>query len=310
MLWPDFQPDVIVYQMKPDHDAQACFGGRFFKKFFDLLVVCEQFSVNGVVDMGKKAVFDRVPLGAVRRIMADEHLDLSFLCKIKELLFEGVMPVAVRPATVAQQQDVFGVWVLVYTMFQPPPPKVVDDESRRFMCVADGHKTFVLLEVEDAVRDHLSFCKVRVVMVKDLGGLFAQYLSAPVKVAQTFLFLGVYAQAGVVAHHGEKAGQVQQNLELRFPMRAFATHQLLGWPALAIAFCPQNALCRPSADRFAMPLGVQCCNLPRLEVRPPYPSINRAARRVRRNNAQNPANYIRGGQLFFFLPPPALRWRL
>ena len=153
LVWVDVQPDVVLLQVEPDDESQAGFGGSLFEEFFDLLIVQEEFSVNGAVYLREETVFDRVPFGAVRGVMTDDYLDSEFLGPIQEFFFEGMVAMPVGSAAVAKQENVIGVRVLLGAMPVPPPTQVVDDESSGLMGVAKRHKALVLLEVEDAVRD-------------------------------------------------------------------------------------------------------------------------------------------------------------
>ena len=302
LVRPDVQSNLIRLQMEPDDYGQTCFGGSFFKEFFDLLIVHKQLALNGAVNLGEQAVLDGVPFGTIGRVVADDYLDSEFFCQVQQFLFEGVVAMPIGTAAVAEQQDVIGVRVLVYAVPVPPPAKVVHDESGGFMGVPQGHIALVLLEVEDAVRDDLPCGKVGVIVVKNLWSLLAQHLPAPVKVAQTLFFLGVYAQRRVVSHQTEEADQVYQNLELLLPVRALTRHQLLRGPALAVALGFQNSLDRPVADRLAVPRGVSCGNFPRFEMRPFQLRVDWATGCFLLYERQQPCHQTWTRQLFFFSP--------
>jgi len=60
-----------VFLQDSDVNFQASSGTGFFHQFFDNLVISEDGALDGMVYMGKKAMFDWVPLGGIGRVMAN-----------------------------------------------------------------------------------------------------------------------------------------------------------------------------------------------------------------------------------------------
>ena len=70
---------------------QPGLGVSFFHQFFDQFDGSEDHPLAGTGNMGEQAMFNGVPLGAIRRIMGDADFDPDLISQGLEIGFEDVM---------------------------------------------------------------------------------------------------------------------------------------------------------------------------------------------------------------------------
>ena len=104
-----------------------------------------------------------------------------------------MMAVGVGPARITQQIYIGSIGIEVDAMLKPPPLQVVGHEISCFRTVAYGNIAPIGLQVINAMRNHLTFLEVVVIVVIDLYRELAIAFAISVKVAQTFFLFAVYA---------------------------------------------------------------------------------------------------------------------
>src|SRR6266404_3991694 len=100
----DFLSGSIDLVQNVDHDAES--RGGFCRRHVvaDLLDRLQNHSLASASDMGKQAMFDRIVLGGVRRIVSDADLQLHALREVLQRLLEYIARRTVAAAAVAQKQ--------------------------------------------------------------------------------------------------------------------------------------------------------------------------------------------------------------
>ena len=63
--------------------------------------------------MWEEAVFNRIVLLAVGRVMGDADCDPNFICQLLQVLLENVVARTVTPAAVAENEDGRGVGIVL-----------------------------------------------------------------------------------------------------------------------------------------------------------------------------------------------------
>jgi hypothetical protein len=97
---------VVYYQDMNMHKGfQSRLGMSFLHQFFDQLDVGEDHTLAGARDMRKQAMFNRVVLGTVRRVMGYADFNTDLVCQGLQVSFEQVMPGIVTATTIALDQD-------------------------------------------------------------------------------------------------------------------------------------------------------------------------------------------------------------
>lgn len=150
-----------------DVDFQTGVCSCFLNKFFDNLVIRKDNALNGMMDMGKKAMFNRVPFGGVGRVMTYQNVLSDGLRECQHLLLESMVPIRVGSSRIAKHEDDGCAGVMMYPKIVPPPEQVFGNERGCFVAGADGDVALVALQVVNAVRNDLSRCKVFIIMVLD-----------------------------------------------------------------------------------------------------------------------------------------------
>ena len=287
-----------------DGDFQPGICACFLNKFFDNFVISKDNALHGMMDMGKKAVFNRVPFGGVGRVMAYQNILSDGVCELQHLLLEGMVPIAVGPSRITEQKDDPCSGIVVDTKIVPPPQQVFGNKSGCFVAVADGDEALVALHVVNTVGDDLSRGKVLVIMVVDLHLPLHVALPCPVKVAQTFLFLAIHADDWTVQTHCEH--QAENDLELQVPCSISAGGQVLAQFPVLEAHRAQFVLDLGVADWDSVLFLEKPGELLRLQVRPKYAAISRAARFVLVYQCFQQRGLFRGaGKKIFGRPQPA-----
>jgi hypothetical protein len=93
-------------------------------KFSDFRVICNSFFVN-IFYMAEQAMFNGVPFGTLGWVMAYYNGQSCLSGKFHEPVFENKMPVRICPSCITQEQDIFSIGILVYSIFPPPPKQIV-----------------------------------------------------------------------------------------------------------------------------------------------------------------------------------------
>ena len=86
-------------------DVQSLTRVGLFHKLFDQVNTGEDHTLTSPCDMREQAMLDWVVLGSIWGIVSNSYFDPEFIDQLLEVLLEDVMPAAVAPTTVTQEQD-------------------------------------------------------------------------------------------------------------------------------------------------------------------------------------------------------------
>ena len=127
--------------------------------------------------------------------------------------------------------------------------------------------------------------------------------------AQDLLFLGVNADDGVLIRLHKQPQQHGDNAKLLAAVSAGAGGEVLRGFPFAIPLTVQHPLETAVRDAYVVSLKQMQRDVAGSQMRPFDGFISGAARRVLLHKGQYPNRQLGEGNLFFFRPPPATRWR-
>ena len=146
------------------------FGSCSGCQFAGFLDSVEHGSAPDSGDLREEPVLNRVPLGAVRRVMGDSDVNTQSLRQFDEPPFELPTPCIVRPASIAEDEYGLYAWIDVSEILLPLLGKAFTGKLGSVVANSEGHVTGVPHDIIDAIRYHLAIGECGVVVVVDLYG--------------------------------------------------------------------------------------------------------------------------------------------
>src|SRR3990172_5157440 len=236
---------VDLFQQADGH-AQASDGVRPGDELLSDVEGVEDDSLAGSGNVGEHAMFDRVVLRAIRRIVRYAQLQPQAIRQPLEVFLEQVLLGAVAPATIAQDQQAFGLGVGRAAMLLPPQRHAVAAQFARVVAGVQVDVRVLVRQVINAVRDELALARTAEVMVEGLDGLRRKGLAGAVKIPQQFLLFRVDADHGV-ARILILVPQPRDVLELRVAVGMVSHRFLLPRRASSQLELPQQTSNHPPA---------------------------------------------------------------
>src|SRR5215469_16432553 len=106
--------------------------------------------------VGEKAMFDRIVLGGVRRIVSNSNFQAHVVGQRLQVLFEDQLRGAVATAAIAKQQQRPRIWMCLLSLGSPPLPDAIAGKFARVVAAAEIDVAAVALEIVQAVRDDVA----------------------------------------------------------------------------------------------------------------------------------------------------------
>jgi len=159
----------------------------------------EDDTVQRPLDVAKQAVFDRMPLRRVGRVMGDAQGQTQARAQRHKVLFETQRTGSVGTAGIECEDDFLGLRVVPMTIFHPGQCDGVANEGAGFARGAQGHETGIVEIVVDAVRHEHTLAQMTEVVVVDVLHVRAVALTAAMQITEQLLLLGVNAQHRIAA---------------------------------------------------------------------------------------------------------------
>jgi hypothetical protein len=100
-----FAAGGIDFLQNADTHSQAGVGLGALDELLGDFQCVKNDSLTYTSDVGKHAMFDRIILGAVRWVVRYSHFDSQMVGKPLQVFLEKILPRAVTPAAIAQNQQ-------------------------------------------------------------------------------------------------------------------------------------------------------------------------------------------------------------
>ena len=104
-------------------------------------------------------MFNRVVLGGIGWIMGNANLNAQVIRQLLEVLLKDVIPGAITPTPIAQEQNGRCLWIVNLTMVCPPMVNRITGKLSGVPASPNLDIPFVLLEVIQPMRDSYSVCQ-------------------------------------------------------------------------------------------------------------------------------------------------------
>lgn len=118
-------------------------------------------------------MFNGVVLGGIGRIVSDPNLNAEFIRQGLEFLLEDVIPRAVAPATITEQQQGGRVGILELAIGEPPVTQRITGKLAGVVGGGELDKSQVEAHIIKSMGNGHSSCQTGPVMVVDLNRLSA-----------------------------------------------------------------------------------------------------------------------------------------
>jgi hypothetical protein len=123
---------------------QPCLGMGFFHQFLDQLDAGEHHALASARNMWKQAMFDRVVLGAIGRVMGDADFNADLVGQGLQVLFEQVMSGIVTATAITLEQDRGGTGEARFPVGVPPMAQAITHKFTGIVAGADLNVTDIL----------------------------------------------------------------------------------------------------------------------------------------------------------------------
>src|SRR5271166_2841779 len=174
--------------------------------------------------MRKEATFDWVVLRAITWVVSHSDFDSQVVDEVLQVLFEKILCRRIASATIAQQENGFGVRVTSLADTLPVPVKTVAREFARVVAQADVDMATIAKDVVDAMRNNHAGSPTGKVMVERPECLLRPHAPLSKELPKLFFCLGIEREHGVARCKvlGLQFGNPQ---ELGVPIRAVSACQ-------------------------------------------------------------------------------------
>ena len=197
LLRVDFDSGEIGFRVERGRDFQSGVRRGFTDQTQDGGIVSERYSGPLLADLAEDAMFDGIPLGGSRGIMADGYAQAV---AVGEFFLEGVFPLVavgpIAPAAVGEDQEPGGAAITVAALATPPLTNAVDGKVGGIAGGADDDCGAVGLTIVNSVGNGDPFGQGRKIVVLHRDGLSAPGAARIFEGADQFTFLGVDADDG------------------------------------------------------------------------------------------------------------------
>src|SRR3990170_304612 len=252
------------------------------------------------------AVFDGIPLGGSRRIVADRDRQAKFISQVLQAHLPGPTTVTVCTSAVGFDGQPRHAPILALAHPQPPRTDGTYCKSRRLMRGADHDIACFVILVIDAIRVSTPSGEGGKVVVQHVAVLAPPSTPAVLEVAHQLLFLRVHADYGPTLPL-ESSSATPQEAKLLVAVWVLFSAQPLAVGSQRVLLCPQQSGHGHMACLHAPPPQSNG-QLPGRLVRPPQPSHRVASRCIPQQLLQQLPHTRR----FFsthLRPPPGRRTR-
>ena len=113
---------LVQFVHNPDRDCESLLCLRLLDQSQHRVQGIEHDTLAGSGHVAEQAAFDRIELGAVRRIVRYTDGDTHVVGDTLEVFLEQMFVRAVTPSAITQEQDGGSVWVQTLTIAVPKQP--------------------------------------------------------------------------------------------------------------------------------------------------------------------------------------------
>src|SRR5580704_1400452 len=159
--------------------------------------VCERLASPASTDLAEETMFDGIPLGSARRVVADSDRETQRNADgVLNRLFPRAATRAIASSTICQNEQFRGSRITLTALLTPPLRNGIDRKGWGVVTGSQKHRAAVGQRIVDAVGSYQSLGLGPKVVILDQNRIAIPFGSGVLEVANQFLLLGIDTEDG------------------------------------------------------------------------------------------------------------------